>query len=272
MFTECVTAPSRTSATLAIDAGLRGVDLERQPVVRDGGRGVDHGPVGELARAVGLEEVRRREDLRVLGQVADLVAGAADAAARGQDAPVREQQRGRVVLAGDRLGRERRPRAGRRVPALGGVDAVGEVHEARAGRVAAGREHAAVREHGEVVLAAPVRHRRGLRDRRRGAVDVDHARVAARAAAARDEDLADVVERVAAVAAVDRVARALRLPGAGAVRVEAAHRRVRARDERAPVRRHVGPRVQRLAQRGGAQRPQARRTSCAPRARSGRPR
>ena len=56
---------------------------------------------------------------------------------------------------------------------LGGVDAVVEVHEARAGRVAAGREHAAVREHGQVVLAAADCHRLGRGGHRRRAVEVD---------------------------------------------------------------------------------------------------
>ena len=66
-------------------------DLDRHAVGRSRRRRADGGTGRE--RAVGLEEVGRREDLRVLGQIADLVAGAADPAAGRQHAPVGQQER-----------------------------------------------------------------------------------------------------------------------------------------------------------------------------------
>ena len=106
------------------------------------------------------------------------------------------------------------------------------------------------------MLAPAVGHRRGRVDHRFRVVDVDDPRVSARAAAAGDEHLAHVVERVAAVAAVDGVALAEGLPGAGPVRVELSHRLVGTGVERPAVRRHVEPRIERQVQRRRAQRPQ----------------
>ena len=104
----------------------------KEGAVADGaGHSRDLGTRCELAGAVVLEQVGRCEDLGVLGEVADLVAGAADAAAGGEHAAVREQQCSRVVLAGHRLGREGRPLTGRGVPALRVVDAPVHVDQRR---------------------------------------------------------------------------------------------------------------------------------------------
>jgi hypothetical protein len=201
-----------------------------------------------------LKEVRWGEDLGVLGEVPDLVARPADAAARREHPPVGKQQGRRVVLARDGLRRERCPLAGRRIPAFGVVDAAVHVDERRARGIAAGCENRAVGQQRQVVLAAAKRHRRGGAHLRRCPVRVDHARVVGRATAARDERLADVEDRVAAVAAVDGVALAVGLPRAAAGRVELPKRRIRARVEDAAVGRHVHPRIERQVERGGAER------------------
>ena len=138
------------------------------------GRAGDLGARRELPGAVLLEQIRRREDLGVLRQIADLVAGAADAAARREHAAVREQQRGRVVLARHRLRRERRPLARRRIPPLRVVDAAVHVDERCPGRVPARREDAAVGEQREVVLPTAEGHRRRGGDLGRRTVGVDH--------------------------------------------------------------------------------------------------
>ena len=106
------------------------------------------------------------------------------------------------------------------------------------------------------MLTAPVRHRRGSGHLRRRSADVHDAGVRARAAAAGDEDLAHIEERVAAVAAVDGVALAEALPRPGAARVEPPHRLVGTGVERSSVRRHVDPRIQREVQRRRTQPPQ----------------
>ena len=124
---------------------------------------------GELPAPVGAVEVGRGEDLEVAPQVADLVAGAADAAAAREHAAVGQQQRGRVVLAGDRGRGELGPGAGRRVPALRLVGRVGEVDEPTAAvrRLAARGKDAPVGQHRQVVLAAAPVHRAGQRAQRR---------------------------------------------------------------------------------------------------------
>ena len=164
-----------------------------------------------------------------------------------------------MVLARHLLRRERLPLAGGRIPLLRRIDAVVEVDEPRPGRVPARREQAPVGERGEVVLAAPVGHRCGRGHLRRRAVDVDDPGVGARAGSARDEDLPDVVEGAAAVAAVQRVALAEGLPRPATAGVERAHGLVRARVEGAAVGSHVEPRVQRQVERRGVERAQAAR-------------
>jgi hypothetical protein len=241
---------------LRMPGGVGRVDLESGPVGDTSRRVGDRRAGGELSGAVGLEQVRGREHLGVLGEVADLIAGAADPAAGGQHPPVGQQQRRGVVLACDLLGRQRLPRPGGGVPELACVHAVVEVDEPGAGRVAAGRQHGPVGQHGEVVLPAPVGHRRRVAGLRVVAVDVDHPRAGYRVPSARDEDLAHVEEGVAAVITIDRIALAEAFPPAGAVRVQLAHRLIRPGVERTPVGGHVDPRVQRQAQRRGAQRPQ----------------
>ena len=121
----------------------------------------DLGTRCELPGPVVLEQVRRSEDLCVLRQVADLVAGAADAAARREHPAVREEQSSRVILACHSLRREGGPLAGRRVPPLRVVDTAVHVDERRPGRVAARRQHAPVGKQRQVVLATAESHRRG---------------------------------------------------------------------------------------------------------------
>src|SRR6185436_13929932 len=97
----------------------------------------------------------------------------------------------------------------------------------------------------EVVLPAAVRHRRRSGYLRRSPVQVDDARVFAGELAAGDEDLAHVIHRMAAVVAVQAVARAEGLPRASSCRAEAAHRLVGTRVEGPAIGRYVHPGIQR---------------------------
>jgi hypothetical protein len=210
-----------------------------------------------LPGAVLLEQVRRREDLGVLRQIANLVAGAADAPARREHAAVREQQCSGVILARHSLRREGCPLAGRRVPPLRVVDAAVHVDQRGPGRVATGRQDAPVGKQREVVLTTAERHWRGGGDRGRGAVGVDHERGLRRRAAAGHQRLADVVDGVAPVAAVEAVALAEALPRTAARCVELAERRIWPRVEDATVGRNVHPWIERQVERRRAQRSQS---------------
>ena len=161
-----------------------------------------------------------------------------------------------MVLARHLHRSERPPGSGGGVPQLARVDAVVQVHEPGPGRIAAGGEHAAVRQHGEVVLPAAVRHRRRSRYLRRSPVDVDDAGIIARGPSARDEDLAHVIEGMAAVVAVQGVALAEVLPRASSGCIEAPHRRVGTGVEGTAIGRYVHPRIQRLVERGRVERAQ----------------
>jgi hypothetical protein len=237
--------------------GVWAADLEGRAVADACGGGGDFGAGGELAGAVLFEQVGRGEDFGVLGQVVDLVTGAADAAAGGEHAAVGEQQGGGVVLAGDGLGGEGRPLTGGGVPALGVVDAAVHVDQARPGRVAACGQHAPVREQGQVVLATTEGHRRARGDLRCRPVGVDHNRGFRGRPAAGHECLADVVDGVAAVIAVDRIALAEALPGAAATGVESAQRLTGPRIEDATIGGNVQPGIERQVQRSGTQCAQA---------------
>ena len=182
--------------------------------------------------------------------------------------PSGEQQRARVVLARDLLGGERLPLAGRGVPELRLVDAPVHVDVMGAGRVAARREDRPVRERGEVELAPPEGHRRRRGDLRRGPVHVDRARRPRRRAAAGDEDLAHVIEGVAAVVAVLPIAaRTEALPCPGAGRIQLAQVVVGTRVEDTAIGRDVHPGIERHVHRPrllgsvGGWLPSVRRTS-----------
>ena len=212
-----------------------GVEREHAVVAEGRGRAADRRPRRKLAAAVLQVEIRRREDLEVAAQIAGRLAGAADPSAAGQHAPVGQQHRHRVVLARDAGGSELGPCAGRGIPPLGRVGRVGEIDEpaAAVGPLTAGGQHAAVGEHGQVVLAAARDQRAGGGRDGRAAAGVDDARGARRhagqavladVAAARHEEAADVEVGIAAVPAADPVAVPAPVERAYAVRVDQRHR------------------------------------------------
>ena len=120
-------------------------------------------------------------------------------------------------------------------------------------------------------MPAAALHRLRGRYLRRCPVQVDDAGIAARGRSARDEDLAHVIERMAAVVADQGVALAEALPRASSGGVEASHRLVGARVEGAAVGRHVDPRVKRQVQRPPCRARAGHRRSCAPPGTSGPP-
>ena len=134
---------------------------------REGGT-VRHGEWRRRDRRPGaLEEVRRREDLRVV-----LIRGVAAAAAPGDEhSRVGKQKRGLMVGARHLRARHRRPRLGLRVP-----DLRGEYRRRVRLRLlrAGGRQHGAVGQDGEGVIRAREGHGAHLPPCRRGLVHVQH--------------------------------------------------------------------------------------------------
>ena len=159
-----------------------------------------------------------------------------------EHAPVRQQQRRRVVHARHGIARQRGPRPRRRTPQLRGVDRPRGIVEP-GGAGAAGHEHVTGGEERGVAVPAGVLHRAGVRPRRIRLVQVDNLRrIGRRIPAADVEDSPRLVHDGGPVAPC-RVEVATRAggPAPGAGDVEPARRLQLAGIEHAPVRRHEVP-------------------------------
>ena len=166
-----MTEASRIQVTFAIASALRDLQIERlgvEELVRRAGECWTRS-----AKQVGWRE-QLRVAMRVLRGICYVVLGRVLAAAGAEHATIRQQHRGRVIAAVDRLLGQHGPGSGRRIPELRGVDrrAWIDIVEVRSLR-SAGDEHRSVRQNRGIVLASAEMHRRGRMPGRVGGGEID---------------------------------------------------------------------------------------------------